>query len=247
MTFSALASISISCIETQSHEKAGVAILRTLKACQDLPLKRVYWFSNIDCPVRSVIEQRGAIVQWFQVEAFNPEISFNDQLSSLTLDLIPKVVETDFNLMIQADGYAVNPLAWTDQFYGYDYIGAIWPKEIEGRNVGNGGFSWRSKKLYQAILELRSKRSPESLLGRSSLDEAWLDKFGGYSIPEDNLISKVYRPILESQYGIQFAPSELAEQFSVETDGESPWLGKSFGFHGHLTGSFYIGKELLDN
>jgi hypothetical protein len=151
-------------------------------------------------------------------------------------------VQTDFNLIIQSDGYAANIDAWTDEFYEYDYIGASWPNETERRNVGNGGFSWRSSKLYQAILDLRSHHSLEDLLKETLIDETWIDKFGGRSIPEDNLISKVYRPILEKQYGIRFAPAGLADQFSIETKGDSPWLGKSFGFHGHLTGSFYVNK-----
>jgi hypothetical protein len=50
----------------------------------------------------------------------------------------------------------------------------------------------------------------------------------------------VYRPILEAEYGIQFAPSLMADQFSIETNANSPWLGKSFGFHGRLAGSFYL-------
>jgi hypothetical protein len=240
MTVLPVPSISISCIETQSYEKAGVAILRSLKACQGLLLKKVYWFSNAACPVQSEIEQQGVDLLMVQIEGFNIDTAFNDQFSALTLDLIPKIVDTDFNLLIQADGYAVNANAWTDDFYNYDYIGALWPNEAEGRNVGNGGFSWRSKKLYQAILDLRSQYSLDQLLQNELQDETWVDKFSGRSIPEDNLICKVYRPILESQYGIRFAPAALADQFSVETNGDTPWFGKSFGFHGYLAGSFYI-------
>jgi hypothetical protein len=242
MTANALPSIGISCVETRSYEKACAAIKRTLESCQGLPVTQVYWFSNIPCPIQSQIERQwgGNFIHWIKIEQFDPGISFNDQFSKLTLDLIPKTVMTDFNLMIQSDGYAVNADAWTNQFYDYDYIGASWVKEVEGRNVGNGGFSWRSKKLYQAILDLRSQYALEELLREAVKDEAWEDKFGGYSIPEDNLICKVYRPLLEKHYGIRFAPAALADQFSIETNGGSPWLGKSFGFHGHLTGSFYI-------
>jgi hypothetical protein len=244
MTMSALPDISISCIETRSYEKAGAAILRTLETCRDLPVKQLHWFSDAPCPIQLEIERRwgSQFLSWVEIEPFNPDISFNRQLSALTLGLIPKVVSSDFNLMIQSDGYAVNPAAWTNQFYEYDYIGASWPKEAEGRNVGNGGFSWRSKKLYQAIQEIQSRYPLENLLLEAREDETWIDKFGGRSIPEDNLICKVYRPILEKQYGIRFAPAKLADQFSIETHGDSPWLGKSFGFHGHLTGSFYINK-----
>jgi hypothetical protein len=244
MTATPLPGISISCIETRSYEKATAAILRTLQTCQDLPIKGLYWLSDVPCPMESEIQQHLGVnpILWIKIEQFNPDISFNDQFSELTLNLIPKTVTTDFNLMIQSDGYAVNADAWTDQFYEYDYIGASWVKEVVGRDVGNGGFSWRSKKLYEAILDLRAKYSLDELLQETVQDETWEDKFGGRSIPEDNLICKVYRPLLVKQYGIRFAPAALADQFSIETNGGSPWMGKSFGFHGHLTGSFYINK-----
>jgi hypothetical protein len=142
--------------------------------------------------------------------------------------------------MIQADGYAVNASAWTDHFYEYDYIGAVWPKEDDGRNVGNGGFSWRSKKLSKALIDIRSKYSLEDIVSEIRSTDYWQDKFFGQSIPEDNFIAKIYRPKLEAEYGVRFAPPAIADQFSIETNAKSPWLGRSFGFHGHLTGSFYI-------
>jgi hypothetical protein len=239
-----LPSIGISCAETKAYEKAALALTRTLEVCKNLPVQKVYWLSDAPCPMQSSIEGSwGAdFLEWIPIEPFCVTESFNDQYSALTLELLPLVVKTDFNLVIQSDGYAANADAWTDEFYEYDYIGASWPNETEGRNVGNGGFSWRSRKLYQAILDLRSHYSLEDLLKETLIDETWIDKFGGRSIPEDNLISKVYRPTLEKQYGIRFAPAGLADQFSIETNGDSPWLGKSFGFHGHLTGSFYVNK-----
>jgi len=93
------------------------------------------------------------------------------------------------------------------------------------------------------MLDLRSKYSLDEVLESSAVDETWFDKFGGRSIPEDNLIAKVYRPILEKEYDICFAPSALADQFSIETNANSPWIGQSFGFHGRLAGSFYIHRD----
>jgi len=241
-----LPSISISCIETRHLERAAKALMQTLHVCQGLPMKKIYWFSDGACPIQEAITQKWGekFLEWIPTNSFNQDEPFNHQLSHLTLDLLPRMVETDFNLLIQADGYAVNEDAWTNSFFEYDYIGATWPKEPEGRNVGNGGFSWRSKKLYQAILDLRSKYSLDEVLESSSMDETWFDKCGGRSIPEDNLIAKVYRPILEKEYGIRFAPTALADQFSIETNAHSPWIGQSFGFHGRLAGSFYIKPDL---
>ncbi len=241
----AVPTFSLSCIETRSHDKAGLAVLRTLKtlsACHGFDVKRVFWFSNAACPIEAELVARwgAAFVVWVRIEPFELNRSFNDQLNELTLDLLPKTVDTDFNLVVQADGYAVNYQAWTDQFLQYDYIGASWPHESTGRDVGNGGFSLRSKKLYRAMLDLRRRYTLERLIQGLQTIDICADKFLGYSIPEDNLICKIYRPILEQQYGIRFAPAELADRFSIETNAGSPWFGSSFGFHGHFAGSFYI-------
>jgi hypothetical protein len=245
MSIRPLPSISISCIETLDYDKAAKALRQTLRVCKDLPIKKVYWLSDSQCPSQQDLKAEWGkdFVQWIPIPAFDLGKSFNRQLEKLTLDLLPKTVDTDFNLIIQADGYAVNADAWTDEFYEYDYIGAPWPWEIPGRDVGNGGFSWRSKKLYQAILDLRSKHSFISLISQLPTIEVIEDKFQGYFVPEDNLICNLYRPLLEQEYGIRFAPAELADQFSVETNGNTPWLGKSFGFHGRMTGSFYIHSD----
>ena len=219
--------------------------LRALRSCEGVVIKRLYWFSNEPCPIENeLVPTWGAdFVKWIKLAPFEASRSFNDQLTELTLDLIPKTVDTDFNLIVQADGYAVNAQAWTDMFFEYDYIGASWPRESAGRDVGNGGFSLRSKKLYQAILDLRQRYTLETLTEGLKQNEICEDKFVGNSIPEDNLICKIYRPLLEQQYGVRFAPAELADQFSIETNASSPWFGRSFGFHGHLAGSFYIKSD----
>ena len=38
-----------------------------------------------------------------------------------------KYIDSEFVLIIQSDGFVVNPYHWTDEFYNYDYIGAPWP------------------------------------------------------------------------------------------------------------------------
>ncbi len=234
-------SIGIACIETKNHDRAVKAVLHTLAVCKGLPVNRLYWFSDQPFPKQTEIEYVWGpnFLVWIEIPHFDSNKSFNEQLNLLTLDLLPKTIETDFCLTVQADGYAANPNAWTDAFFDYDYIGASWPQEQVGRDVGNGGFSWRSKKLYQAILDLRSKYSIEDLTANTNSDETWVDKFGWRSIPEDNLVCKVYRPILEREYGILFAPVEIADRFSIEAKSDSSWLSKSFGFHGHIVGSFY--------
>jgi len=58
-------------------------------------------------------------------------------------------IVTKFIIIAQWDGYVVNSKTWTNDFRKYDYIGAKWHWHKDGKNIGNGGFSFRSKKLLE--------------------------------------------------------------------------------------------------
>lgn len=107
---------------------------------------------------------------------------------------------------MQWDGFVRDGTAWSDEFLDYDYIGAPWPQYHDHMNVGNGGFSLRSRKLLAAT--------------------ANIDPNGD---PEDFVICRTHRVRLENQYGLRFADMDVATRFSYER-GES--TGLQFGFHG---------------
>jgi hypothetical protein len=86
--------------------------------------------------------------------------------------------------------------------------------------VGNGGFSLRSRKLLSALRSLNVQATDHH---------------------EDYMICLNLREHLEAEYACVWAPDHVADQFSIENNMNSEWLGKSFGFHGkHLT-SLYMG------
>lgn len=143
--------------------------------------------------------------------------------SELILKHLWMYVETDFALVIQFDGMAVDGSQWTDEFFNYDYIGAPWPWFPPGQQVGNGGFSLRSMKLIQSL------RDPMIKLGGVSGDL------------EDTAICREFRPYLESKYQIHYAPLELAKQFSME----NITTDKSFGFHGIWNSARYFDRNQL--
>jgi hypothetical protein len=70
---------------------------------------------------------------------------------------LSKHIDTDYCLLIQPDGFVINPDKWDDDWFNYDYIGAPWSiaKDAyldpwgKGHRVGNGGFSFRSKKTIR--------------------------------------------------------------------------------------------------
>lgn len=144
-----------------------------------------------------------------------PAITDLKSYSHFIVKELNSYVDSDYVLLIQYDGFILNAHAWKDEFLKYDYIGAPW-WYTDGFNVGNGGFSLRSKKLL-------------SLLQKD-------ERIKKYH-PEDHHICRTYRQYLEMQ-GIRFAPEALAEQFSIEGKSfeHDPaayniWHGQ-FGFHG---------------
>jgi len=126
--------------------------------------------------------------------------------SSFMLRELVDHIETSHALCVQWDGFVLRGAEWDPRFLDYDYVGAIWPQFRDGLNVGNGGFSLRSRRLLKACTALPPDRT-----------EA-----------EDILICRTYRRQLEES-GICFAPETMARKFSYERT--SP-TGKEFGFHG---------------
>jgi hypothetical protein len=121
------------------------------------------------------------------------------------LGLLPHV-DSAFVQIVQWDGYVTRGDAWRREFHDYDYIGARWHFHKDGRDVGNGGFSLRSRKLLAALQGL-------------GMD---------LSLPEDHLICRAHRGTLEQRHGIRFAPGALADAYAFE--GLEP-TGAEFGFH----------------
>lgn len=136
------------------------------------------------------------------IEKLNSAAAYSDFLLSRLADHI----ETSHVLVAQWDGHILDAKRWRPEFLDYDYIGASWPQFCDSHDVGNGGFSLRSKRLMNAC------REP----GFRPLH------------PEDLAIGRTNRNWLEDQ-GLRFAPRELADLFAVERAGN---LGTAFGYHG---------------
>lgn len=154
-----------------------------------------------------------------------PHISSVEEYSLFCLSDLVKYVDTDFVLIVQYDGFVLNPKSWTDEFLKYDYIGAPWfvheefwfnkfnfPRELYNKTViGNGGFCLRSK----FFLETSSKLIQTGIIKKYH--------------PEDVVMCVWNRNLVEDE-GIKFAPVEIAEMFSIE--GRDHIYSNQFGFHG---------------
>lgn len=150
-----------------------------------------------------------------------------------------KHVDNEFCLVVQDHAFIVNPDAWTDEFFNYDYIGAPWPYMEnsyitpfnEHIRVGNGGFSLRSKKL----LEVPNK--VEIPFDCTSGD--FYKHFNANNFAEDGNICVHNRHLFLKQ-GCKFAPLEVAVKFSYETSIPENKNIIPFGFHSNLPPSITI-------
>lgn len=167
------------------------------------------------------------------IESIESIDEYNDfLLSGDFLNAIDVYLSEGFEriLFMQTDGYIKNFEAFDPKWRKYDYIGAPW-WYVDGKNVGNGGFSLRSVRLMQEVQEiyhLHRLHAPAHQRLRG--------------IPrEDEYICRTVREKLEEK-GIVFAPEEVAERFSIEGYKSNRLYSGQFGFHGHNV----VFSEILD-
>jgi hypothetical protein len=155
------------------------------------------------------------------------EIDRINNINEYSYNIIYKLsdyIETDYALIIQSDGYVINPSSWKEEFLEYDYIGAPFDlprdnfslRDITGNifRVGNGGFSLRSKKL----IDLPNKLNLE-----------WKPFHGFYN--EDGFICVNYRHEY-IKHGCKFADINIAKYFSHENELPETKDIVPFAFHG---------------
>lgn len=186
-----LPQVTLCCVDTQNH---ALAIRAMQRSCASVRFARAIFFTDSATAPDLELRPSGPIRSHADYSQFVAKELFNH-------------VETDFALVIQWDGYVVQPEAWEPAFLDFDYIGAPWPDGV----VGNGGFSLRSRRLLAALQD-------DSL---------------AIGISEDVDICRTHRQYLADEYGIRFADKGAAERFSFEMEQSRALSGKlSFGFHG---------------
>lgn len=142
------------------------------------------------------------------------KISSISEYSHFMIRRLSDYFDTPHVLVAQWDGFIWNPDLWNDRFLEYDYIGAPWPEKIlhpgvpKHFNVGNGGFSLRSKSLQEFL------KNDKNLTMHNA---------------EDVAICQLNRAYLESK-GFKFAPLDLARKFSWEYDEKQ----NAFGVHARM-------------
>lgn len=131
-------------------------------------------------------------------------------------------VQTEFALLIHADGYVIHPELWQDRWLNYDYVGAPWPTPRDD-------YSYRTPdgeviRVGNSV-SLRSKRILEI---PSFYDFEWKAYYGNTN--EDGFLCVHNRRRLEA-LGCKFAPLEVAVHFSKEHEIEENKGINTFAFH----------------
>jgi hypothetical protein len=150
-----------------------------------------------------------------------PHVSSHVMYSIFMLKELYKYVDTEFMLVVQADGFILNPKSWNNEWKQYDYIGALfnqWDK------VGNGGFSFRSTSL----MEYMSTVLPHWDVTEKGADDIQKNM----SCYEDGAISNNYKELLDVN-GFKIAPPEVGGKFAAGGNKTEEYFNEyPFGFHG---------------
>ena len=184
--------VTLCCVDTLNHDLALAAICRSMRECE---FGRVLFFTD-----------RALELEGIDVVRIAP-ITSRDAYSRYVIKELGRHIDTEFALMMQWDGFVLNPRAWDDAFLDCDYVGARWSWHTDGHTVGNGGFCLRSKRLLNALADPHIAEFPI----------------------EDEAICRTYRTYLETTHRIRFASDAVADRFAFET---SYAKQLPFGFHG---------------
>ncbi len=132
-------------------------------------------------------------------------------------------IDTEFAILIHADGYIVNPESWNDDWLNYDYIGAPWPQPQD--NYSYRDIYGKLQRVGNSV-SLRSRR----LIDYAKKQKLEWKSFNNFS-NEDGFICVNYRHEYEKA-GFIFAPLEVAKYFSRELDiPENEDVESPFAFH----------------
>jgi hypothetical protein len=152
-----------------------------------------------------------------------------------------RVIETEYVLIVQDDGWVLDIANWDDDFLNYDYVGPTthvgrvdhaggtdwqyiykWNHELGKPGTAvmpvlNGGFSLRSRRMLRALIdhpEIRMEIRPPDTVEGEPLKMNWANGW----LNEDVQLTAVMRPALEA-VGFKFAPVDVCVKFGIEHAG----------------------------
>lgn len=178
--------VTLVCVDCADADRAIKAMNRCLK---EVPFKSVKLLTSIKTDYKHAVTI--------------PPIRSIDEYSKFCIQELYKYIDTEYCLVVQYDGWIVDDTKWDDTWFGYDYIGGF-SRHWDGSNgrfsfAGNGGFSFRSKRLLEACAKVIT-------VGGNGED--WL-------IAGNEESQNGQRPRLES-LGMRFSNTDVQKKFSID-------------------------------
>jgi len=205
-----LPDVTLVMIETRRHRLARMAIEDCLRHAE---------FGEVVICSDRFDELRFSGAAYVQIADFDSKLGVNEYLWYG----LPALIKTPQALLIQWDSWIIDPAMWRDKFLSFDYIGAPWPWHKDGLNVGNSGFSLRSKRLMDFLVENR-------------------DRFPFTNHSEDDMLSRIYRRALEKEGNFLWAPERDAFDFAFEHIAVPK---RHFGFHAAFNWPHVLDRDRL--
>jgi len=208
-----LPGVTLCCVDTFYHDYALVALKNCLAQCR---FDDVLFLTDRDFGLPTI---RSRLID---------RLPTSEAYSRFILKELHRHIETPHVLLVQWDGFILDARLWSEEFRSYDYIGARWIMFPDEANVGNGGFSLRSRRLLQATTDP---------------DFTQLH-------PEDYHMCRTHRRLMQDRYGITYAPAALADRFSIEqvaSGAEVATPMETFGYHSLFRMHGVLDPDQLEN
>ena len=194
--------VTLACIDCVDLGRALAAVNFSMRG---LSFEQVFVLTSLDF---SGFEKESVETKFVKIR----HLGSTPEYSEFVLKELYTYIATPLCLIIQYDGFILNPEAWSDDFWDYDYIGAPWMLFDERDPlygiVGNGGFCLRSKRFMELVAHDDAIQNIDY---------------------EDRTVCYHHKHYIEAK-GLKFCPLETARNFSIEG---GTWNGQ-LGFHSFL-------------
>jgi hypothetical protein len=198
-----LAQLTLCAVDCQTP---ALSVLSLLHAMRQVNFGRVVLFTYDWLPA--------VVIPGIEVIDIEP-IRTPAEHSQFVMRRLAAHIRSSHVLLTRWDAGVVNPVAWTDEFLVHDFVGAPWPDRQEGREVGQGAFSLRSRRFLRAGADPRLTEEH----------------------PEDEVLCERRRDWMQDVHGISYAPAALARRFVADDDPVEPWHFGCLGAQ-HLPGLY---------
>ena len=209
-----LKDVTLCIVDCKNYDNAAKAISYCANEC-NIKFKESIYFSDLK---HKNLDKQNILFK--EIKKIKNTLEYDNFI----LKELYKHINSDFVLVVQHDGIIYNQDMWTEDFLKYDYIGSPWPHAPKFKNnVGNGGFSLRSKKFIDKVADF---------IGNDNCYE-----------PEDVYCCET---LCDQMISLKFKYADILTAANFSTELRCTFSNiDSFGFHHPIRNGFDIHKLFL--